>query len=85
MYAGEYKQRGLRPTLLSSALESGGTITSPLIPWSTCGVYMSGVLGIAVWDYAPFAIFNVVMPMVMIALVAFEKNKYFIEKPSDTP
>ena len=36
---------GLAPQVLSRAVEDSGTVTSPLVPWNTCGAYMSGVLG----------------------------------------
>tara|TARA_R110001583_G_scaffold42804_6_gene136036 strand:- start:2451 stop:2675 length:225 start_codon:yes stop_codon:yes gene_type:complete len=39
-------------------LEDAGTITSPLIPWNTCGAYMSATLGVATFSYLPFALFN---------------------------
>src|SRR5690606_4228711 len=47
MYAAEYRARGLDPKNLSRALEDGGTITSPLIPWNTCGAFMASTLGVA--------------------------------------
>ena len=37
IYKSEYEKRGLAPENLSRALEDAGTITSPLIPWNTCG------------------------------------------------
>ncbi len=43
MYAGTYKKKGLHPKTLSNALESAGTVTSALIPWNTCGVFMTGI------------------------------------------
>lgn len=64
MYAPAYKSAGLHPKTLSNALESAGTVTSPLIPWNTCGVFIAGTLGITVSQYFPFAIFNYMMPIV---------------------
>ena len=68
MYAEEYRKMELSPTTLSNALESAGTVTSALIPWNTCGVFILGTLGIGVTQYAPWAIFNWLMPIVTIAL-----------------
>ena len=68
MYADEYKKKGLHPACLSNALESAGTVTSALIPWNTCGVFILGTLNIGVAQYAPFAVFNWLMPLVTIAM-----------------
>lgn len=68
MYADEYKKKGLHPATLSNALESAGTVTSALIPWNTCGVFILGTLNIGVAQYAPFAVFNWLMPLVTIAM-----------------
>ena len=44
MYRAEFKRRKLAARNLSRTLEDSGTITSPLIPWNTCGAYMSACL-----------------------------------------
>jgi NhaC family Na+:H+ antiporter len=64
MYAEEYKKMGLHPKTLSNALESSGTVTSALVPWNTCGVYILAVLGVSTFQYFPFAFFNLLMPVV---------------------
>ncbi len=68
MYAEEYKKRGLAPQCLSNALESAGTVSSCLIPWNTCGVFILGTLGLGVADYAPYAMFNWLMPIAGIVM-----------------
>lgn len=68
MYAEEYKKMGLHPKTLSNALEGAGTVTSALIPWNTCGVFIFSTLGIGVSQYAPYAIFNWLMPIVVIVM-----------------
>lgn len=60
MYREEYERRGLDNVNLSRALEDGGTITSPLIPWNTCGAYMAGVLLISPLEFWPYAFFNLI-------------------------
>ena len=66
MFAPVYKERGLHPKLLSRTLEDSGTVTSPLVPWNTCGAYMSSVLGVATFVYLPFAFFNLISPFMAI-------------------
>ncbi|KAB8180326.1 Na+/H+ antiporter NhaC [Lysobacter maris] len=68
LYRPEYARRGLAPVNLSRALEDAGTITSPLIPWNTCGAYMAVTLGVATIDYLPYAFFNLVSPFVSAIL-----------------
>ena len=64
MYAEEYRKMGLHPTVLSSALEGAGTVTSALIPWNTCGVFISDTLKMGVGQYGPWAFFNWLMPII---------------------
>ena len=66
MYRAEFKRRKLAARNLSRALEDSGTITSPLIPWNTCGAYMSASLGIATFSYVPYCFFNLVNPIIAI-------------------
>ncbi len=66
MYKDAYAERGLAPRNLSRTLEDGGTITSPLIPWNTCGAFMSGALGVDTVDYMRYCILNIVNPLVSI-------------------
>ena len=66
MYADEFRRRGLRPELLSRTLEDVGTVTSPLIPWNTCGAQIALVLGVATGDYWMFAFFNLLSPLVAV-------------------
>lgn len=70
MYRAEYEKRGLPPTALSRALEDGGTITSVLIPWNTCGAYMAATLGVATFSYLPYCFFNLINPLLAL-VVAF--------------
>jgi len=66
MYRNAYFKRGLHPKNLSRALEDSATLTSPLIPWNTCGAYMSEVLGVGCFTYLPFAFLNLLSPCVSI-------------------
>jgi NhaC family Na+:H+ antiporter len=66
MFRAEYARRGLRAKNLSRTLEDGGTLTSALVPWNTCGAFMAGTLGVATVTYAPFAFFNLINPLVAL-------------------
>ncbi|SFC08306.1 Na+/H+ antiporter NhaC [Pseudoalteromonas denitrificans] len=66
MFKEEYERRGLKSVNLSRTLEDGGTITSPLIPWNTCGAYMHSVLLVNPLDYAIYAFFNLINPILAI-------------------
>ena len=72
MFAKAYRDRGLAPENLSRTLEDSGTVTSVLIPYNTCGAYHSGVLGVSVFDYAAFAIFNYLSPFMTLLFAAFQ-------------
>jgi NhaC family Na+:H+ antiporter len=66
MFKEEFHKRGLAPRNLSRCLEDAGTLTSPLIPWNTCGATMSQSLGIPTIEYIPYAFLNLVNPIVSI-------------------
>jgi NhaC family Na+:H+ antiporter len=66
MYKDAYERHGLSRLNLSRTLEDSATLTSPLIPWNTCGAYMSATLGVATMQYAPFAFFNLLCPLIAI-------------------
>jgi len=60
MYREIYQERDIAPQTLSREIEDTGTITSPLVPWNSCGAYMAATLGIATMAYLPFCFFNLV-------------------------
>ena len=68
MYAESYRKAGIHPKCLSNALESAGTVTSCLIPWNTCGMYIAATLGISAVQWIPWAVFNWLMPVVTLLL-----------------
>ena len=71
MFRDVYKRFGLAPEVLSRTLEDSGTVSSVLIPWNTCAVVQSSVLGVATMAYFPFAIFCFITPLIAIAYAAF--------------
>jgi len=66
MFKAEFRRRGLQPKNLSRVIEDSGTLTSPLVPWNTCGAYMAATLGVATLAYLPFVFFNLINPIVSI-------------------
>lgn len=61
-----YKKNGLEPRLLSRSLEDSISVTSVLIPWNSCGVTQSTVLGVATLTYFPYCIFNLTSPLLSL-------------------
>jgi NhaC family Na+:H+ antiporter len=66
MYKDMYAQRGLHPKCLSRTLEDSGTVTSALIPWNTCGAYMTTALGVSPLAYGKFAFLNLLCPIISV-------------------
>lgn len=66
MYKEIYEDRRLKNKNLSRVLEDAGTMTSGLIPWTTCGAYMAGTLGVATLVYMPYCFLNLCNPLVSI-------------------
>ncbi|MDZ5712954.1 Na+/H+ antiporter NhaC [Jeotgalibacillus haloalkalitolerans] len=54
---------------LSRVLEDAGTVINPLVPWGVCGVFITGVLGVEVIDYLPFAFFCLISPVLTLLYV----------------
>jgi len=71
MFAKAYEDKGLAPENLSRTLEDSGTVTSVLVPWNTCGAYQAGVLGVSVYEYFIYAIFNWISPFMTLLVAAF--------------
>jgi NhaC family Na+:H+ antiporter len=60
--------------MLSRAVEDSGTVTSVLVPWNTCGAYISGVLGVPTASYLPYCFFNLLSPVldVLFGFIGFK-------------
>jgi Na+:H+ antiporter, NhaC family len=63
MFLLEFKRRGLHPENLATAVENSGTVTSPLVPWNSCGAYMTAALGVSTFLYFPYCFFNFLNPI----------------------
>ena len=70
MYAKTYRERGLKPEMLSRTLEDGGTVTSVLVPWNTGGATQARVLGVPTLTYLPFCFFNLITPLMSILVAS---------------
>ena len=83
MFRDVYKRFGLAPEVLSRTLEDSGTVSSVLVPWNTCAVVQSSVLGVATMAYFPFAIFCFITPLIAITYAAFNIKIHRLE-PNET-
>jgi len=70
MFRQAFRERGLAPVVLSRSLVDAATVTSPLIPWNSCGAYIAATLGVATVAYVPYAFFNLILPAVTILFAA---------------
>lgn len=68
MFRNAFSEAGLAPMMLSRATEDCGTLTSVMIPWNSCGAYISGVLGVPTLVYAPYCFLNYLNPIVSLIL-----------------
>ena len=66
LFTRAYDDRGLNRLSLSRTLEDSATLTSVLIPWNTCGAFMTATLGVATFEYAPYALFNLICPVLAV-------------------
>ncbi|MBD8047209.1 MAG: Na+/H+ antiporter NhaC [Clostridium argentinense] len=64
MYKNVYEKLNLHPKNLSRVLEDAGTLTSGLVPWSTCGAVYFSTLGVSAFAYAPFHFLGLINPIV---------------------
>ena len=70
MFQNVYRQQGYEPRLLSRTAEDSATVTSVLVPWNTCGMTQSTVLGVATIAYLPYCFFNILSPLMTIVVAA---------------
>jgi NhaC family Na+:H+ antiporter len=68
IFKDSYEADKLEKHMLSRCLEEGATLSTSLIPWTTSGAFIMGVLGMSPLEYAPWALFNYINPILSIAL-----------------
>lgn len=69
-----YEKRGLEARLLSRSVEDTATVTSVLVPWNSCGMTQSTVLGVATLTYLPYCLFNLISPLMslLVAILGYK-------------
>lgn len=70
MFQNIYEKQGYEPRLLSRTCEDSATVTSVLVPWNTCGMTQSTVLGVPTIAYLPYCFFNILSPLMTILIAA---------------
>ena len=70
MFKDVYRDHGYESRLLSRTCEDGATVTSVLVPWNTCGLVQSTVLGVATLAYLPYCFFNLLSPVTSVIVAA---------------
>jgi len=86
MFKQRFNQMDIAPQTLSKQIEESATVTSPLIPWNSCGAYVSATLGIATFAYLPFCFFNLITPVVAFIFALTGRQIEMVEEaPADTP
>lgn len=81
MFKETYHDNGYEARLLSRTTEDAVTVTSPLIPWNTCGMTQATVMGVATWTYLPYAVFNYLCPVFSV-IIAITGYRIFKKHPS---
>lgn len=79
MYKEKYDELGLSRNMLSRTLEDGGTLWSPLVPWSSCGAYHSSILGVSTFTYVPFCFMNIINPLYALITASLKRNIFFAD------
>jgi NhaC family Na+:H+ antiporter len=71
MFKELYRKKGYENRLLSRTIEDAVTVTSPLIPWNTCGLTQTAILGVSTLVYFPYCFFNLISPLMSIIIAAW--------------
>ena len=86
IFRAEFDRRGLAPTNLSRLAADSATVTSPLVPWNSCGAFMAATLGVSTFLYLPYAVFCYASPAlsVLFGITGFRIEKVEPRDPSQT-
>lgn len=76
LYAEKYDEMGLGRNMMSRTLEDCGTLWAVMFPWTGCGAYQMGVLGVHPFAYFPFAFVNLLNP-IYAAITAYLGRNIF--------
>jgi NhaC family Na+:H+ antiporter len=77
LYRDSFEKQGYEMRLLSRSVEDSATVTSPLVPWSSCGMTQATILSVSTIAYAPFCFFNIISPLMsfIVALIGWKIRK----------
>lgn len=77
IYKDVYEANNLDPKLLSRSIEDSATVTSPLYPWSSCGMTQATILGVPTLVYLPFCFFNYLSPImsIIVSIITLKRRK----------
>lgn len=70
IFGESYDRQGYERRLLSRSVEDSATVTSPLFPWSSCGMTQSTILHVPTLTYLPFCFFNWISPLMSMLIAA---------------
>ena len=76
MFRNIYEREGYESRLLSRTTEDSVTVTSVLVPWNSCGMTQSTVLGVPTLTYLPYCFFNCLSPIMSMIVAAFSYKIY---------
>ena len=79
MFKDIYDRQGYERRLLSRTIEDSVTVTSVLVPWNTCGMTQSTVLGVSTFVYLPYCFFNLLSPIVSVVVAAIGYKIFKVE------
>ena len=85
MFKSAYRRKGLAPELLSRTLGDVGAVTSVLVPWNTCAVVQSSVLGVATLAYLPYCTFCLAAPVITILIAALNFKIHHVDPETGEP
>lgn len=83
MFRNIYEKKGYENRLLSRTTEDAVTVTSPLIPWNTCGMTQATILNVSTLTYLPYCFFNIISPLMSILIAAIGYK--IVRRPVNNP
>ena len=83
MFRNIYEKKGYENRLLSRTTEDAVTVTSPLIPWNTCGMTQATILNVSTLTYLPYCFFNIISPLmsILVAAIGYKIVKCPVNNP----
>ena len=70
IFRDSYQKGGYEGRLLSRSVEDSATVTSPLFPWSSCGMTQATILSVPTLVYAPYCFFCFLSPLMSVLVAA---------------